>query len=131
VEWNGILDDIRIHNKVLTLGEIIQLATPRPGLLVQNLVAGGQTTLLFERCSPHGIVMAAYSLVGGGPLHTSYGVASLSLPYRLLPPILMTPSGTGSLNLPVPPTAGGLPVWIQGVDLASSMLTNPLALVVG
>ncbi|MCH2111298.1 MAG: metallophosphoesterase [Planctomycetes bacterium] len=131
VEWNGILDDIRIHNKVLTLGEIIQLATPRPGLLVQNLVAGGQTTLLFERCSPHGIVMAAYSLVGGGPFHTPYGVASLSLPYRLLPPILMTPSGTGSLNLPVPPTAGGLPVWIQGVDLASSMLTNPLALVVG
>ena len=131
IEWNGILDDVRIHNRVLSNAEIYQLAKPRPSLTASPLVAGASVTLSLSGCIPNGLIVPAYSLVGPGPFTTPWGDASLTSPIRQLPTQPVGPNGTSGITLQVPPGTTGLNIWVQAVDLGGQVLSNPLALVVG
>jgi hypothetical protein len=130
-EWDGILDDVRIHNRVLSNTEIAQMAKPRPSFAVSNLVAGATLTLSFSGCAPNGSVLPAYSLMGGGPLSSPWGSVSLTPPIKQLPSLSVAPDGTSGVNLQVPPGTTGLEVWMQALDIGGQVLSNPLARTIG
>ena len=99
----------------------------------QNLVAGEQVTLTVTGADPSSLVFLGYSLRGPGPTTTPFGVAHLSQPIEQLG--RFTPDGQGQVQMtsPVPPTALGVPVWMQALELTTigaGIWSNPLALVV-
>ena len=130
-EWNGVLDDVRVHNRVLSSQEITQIAKPRPTFEASNLVAGSTLTLSFSGCAPNGSVLPAYSLVGGGPLSSPWGSVSLTPPIKQLPVLSVAPDGTSGVNLQVPPGTTGLEVWMQALDIGGQVLSNPLVRTIG
>ena len=99
----------------------------------QNLVAGQQVTLTVTGADPSSLVFIAYSLRGPGPTTTPFGVADLSHPIEQLGRFTPTTQGEVMTTSPVPPTAAGVPVWMQALELTSlsvGIWSNPLALVV-
>jgi len=127
VEWNGILDDVRIHNRVLSNTEIAQMAKPRPSFTASNMVAGATLTLSFSGCAPNGSVIPAYSLAGGGPFTSPWGLASLTPPIKRLPALSVAADGTSGAVFQVPPGTSGVKVWMQALDIGGQVLSNPIA----
>ena len=130
-EWDGSLDDVRIYNHVLDAAEIAALSRPSPGLAATNFLAGQLATLTLENCTPGGSLLLAYSLSGPGPLPTPFGALGLSPPLALLPALSANSGGGAQLSVPLPAAAQGLALWIQALDVAAPVLSNPLALVIG
>ncbi|MEM7200561.1 MAG: reprolysin-like metallopeptidase [Planctomycetota bacterium] len=95
-------------------------------LNVANLVAGSTATLSTTGASPGRLVQTAYSVIGSGPVPTSFGPLALSPPVRLLAPRFATAAGTTSVPLVVPAPAVGRTVWFQAVDVFSATLSNGL-----
>ena len=111
-----------------------------PALSVWNLVAGSTATLEVQGCgtgtnpSTPAKVFFAWSITGPGPTSTPYGWVGLSPPINTLPPILAdATNGIASRQVQVPPTAAGMPVWIQALVITAPLarLTQPEAMVVG
>jgi len=100
---------------------------------VQNLVAGQQVTLTVTGADPSSLVFLGYSLRGPGPTTTPFGVAHLSQPIEQLGRFAPNAQGEVQTTAPVPPTAAGVPVWMQALELttvSAGIWSNPLALVV-
>jgi len=111
-----------------------------PALSVQNLLAGSAATLEVRGCGTGGNpatpakAVFAWSTTGPGPTSTPYGPVALSPPIKSLPPIFAdVTNGIASRQVQIPPTAAGMPVWIQALVLTPPLarLTQPEALVVG
>ena len=102
-----------------------------PTLSVTNLVAGSTTTLSLVNANAGAICIIAYSVYGGGPTSTPVGSVDLSPPIRQLPAVQADSAGAASLSASVPPHVGGMDVWIQAVDMSTSVLSNSLAETVG
>lgn len=100
---------------------------------VQNLVAGSQATLTVTGADPTSIVIMGYSLRGPGPTTTPFGVADLTQPIDQIGRFAPDAQGEVMITSPVPPTAAGVPIWTQALEITSlnvGIWSNPLALVV-
>lgn len=95
-----------------------------PGLTLPNLVAGQLATLYMYDCAPNGTAYIYYSTTGTGPTSTPYGLADLSAPLHLLPPLYSNSSGVGSVTVRVPSRGSGVTAWLQGVDLTAGLWTS-------
>ena len=101
-----------------------------PLLSVTNAVAGQSATVQVEACTPLGLVIAAYSLRGGGPVNTPWGTGLLTPPYVRLPVMTASSGGIAARTVPIPPTASGVQAWLQALDYASGTLSNGVSLTV-
>jgi hypothetical protein len=111
---------------------VVEISGPLgPQLVVTNLIAGQVAFFDGQNFTPNGPAVIGYSLTGGGPTTTPYGVAELSPPILRLPPLVADPAGTIHFAAPVPPAAGGRPVWFQAYDALGAALSNGVAAVIG
>jgi hypothetical protein len=93
-------------------------------LYVQTMRANYWSIISVDNSTPNSSVYLAYSLAGGGPITTPYGLAYLSAPIKVM--TLLTTSNTGFANYGVtpPPFASGVSIWLQAYDVASSTFSN-------
>jgi hypothetical protein len=99
-------------------------------LIASNFVAGGLAQLDVARATPGGLVMLGYSLAGGGPTMTPFGLADLSPPIRTLPPLNADAGGSANMSSSLPPTTAGLNIWLQAYDVTGAQFSNGLLEVV-
>jgi hypothetical protein len=95
-----------------------------PGLTLPNLVAGQLATFTMYDCAPNGTSYIYYSTTGTGPTTTAYGIADLSAPLHLLPPLYSNSIGVASVTVRVPARGSGVTAWLQGVDLTAGLWTS-------
>ncbi|MBT4466407.1 MAG: hypothetical protein HOD03_06965, partial [Planctomycetes bacterium] len=74
--------------------------------------------------SPSSTVFIGYSLSGGGPANSPFGVAALTPPVAPLPSLHASAAGTAYLTLPISSSLSGRQVWLQAVDIVSGALSN-------
>jgi len=93
-------------------------------LHVQTMRANYWSIISVDNCTSNSSVYLVYSLAGGGPITTPYGLAYLSSPIKVM--TLMTSSSTGFTNYGVtpPPFASGVSIWMQAYDVGSSTFSN-------
>ncbi|MCH2100470.1 MAG: hypothetical protein MK209_00890 [Planctomycetes bacterium] len=101
-----------------------------PTLTAVNFVAGQTTTIEFRNGTPGARALVGFSLTGAGPTMTQYGAVDLSNPIKRLPIVTLDASGAADFSQTLPAWATGVPVWIQGIDLGGTLVTNGLALTV-
>ena len=108
-------------------GSVHVVSGQRQGLhfACEDAYAGGSVTLRARGATPGGIVRIGYSLTGGGPTNTSFGVVELSAPILIFASLTADAAGVAQTSAPVPPSATGLTVWTQALDLTSGSLSNP------
>ncbi len=100
---------------------------------VQNLVAGQQATFTVTGAEATSHIALAYSRTGPGPTNTSYGIAAMTDPIYTIGVYLPDGNGNLTVNLPIPPTAAGVPIWTQALeitDYGAGIFSNALALVI-
>ncbi|MBL7008679.1 MAG: CotH kinase family protein [Planctomycetes bacterium] len=112
-------------------GGALVAATDGPVLLARDLVAGATASFVVAGAAPAALQHLAYSLTGPGPTSTSYGLAALSPPIRLVGSQAADWAGTAVFLVTVPAAAAGVAVWAQAYDQGSLEFTNGLALTVG
>ncbi len=100
-----------------------------PTLSITNLIAGLTATADFTNCAPNARVVLAWSLVGGGPINTPFGLGYLSPPFTQMN-LNTSASGTATMSARVPAALSNTPIWLHGADLGSSTLVNNLALTI-
>ena len=129
-KWNDN-DDARVSWQARIHGVVELPAPPGPGITVSNLVAGQIFSIDGTNFTATGAAVVGYSLTGGGPTTTPFGVADLSPPIRRLPALVADPSGAIQFSAPVPPGLSGTPIWFQAYDVQAAAISNGLAEVVG
>jgi len=97
-----------------------------PSLATSPLAAGTTATMAVTGATPFGTVFLAYSLAGGGPTVTPFGVADLSAPINVLSSTTADVGGDAAFILPVPSGASGVTVWFQALDESTGVFTNGL-----
>lgn len=97
-----------------------------PRLSASGLVGGGTATFTVTNATPFGGVLLGLSTTGAGPTATPFGSVAMSAPIRRLPAMTADVSGASSVNVAVPAGASGATIYMQGVDMASAILTNAL-----
>jgi len=95
-------------------------------LSADQFVGGQVTTLSVTGAGANDSVRIAFSLAGGGPTPTPYGVVLLTPPITILPTLTADPSGNASFSRQLP-SAPGRNVWIQAYDVQAGVLSNGLA----
>ena len=93
-------------------------------LFVNDFVAGEDARFSIAGALPSSPVFIGYSLSGGGPTNSQFGVADLTQPISALPRLLASAAGTAYLTLPIGPSLIGQQVWFQAVNVASGVLSN-------
>lgn len=91
-----------------------------------GLAAGSVATLEITGATPMAPIPVAASLSGQGELATPFGILNLALPLTLLN-LFANGSGSASLNVSVPATLAGSPLWVQGADTFSGLPTTTWA----
>ncbi|MBT5120303.1 MAG: SUMF1/EgtB/PvdO family nonheme iron enzyme [Planctomycetes bacterium] len=100
-------------------------------LSVNNLTEGMTATIEISGCSSGDSVQVAYSLSGPGPISTAYGLVYLTPEVMLdIPAFRANANGVASMDVPIPPNSGGVPVWFHALNISTGALTNPLAEVI-
>ena len=94
-------------------------------LTVESWMPATTGTFRIHNGTPFGNAAIGYSLAGGGPTATVYGLVDMSLPIQTLAVISLDANGSGEYARSLPNGILGLSVWSQGVDLVSGALTNP------
>lgn len=100
---------------------------------VQNLVAGQMADISVTGADPTSLLVLGYSLRGPGPTNTIYGVADLSSPIEQIGRYTPDALGELSIQVPIPPTVAGVPVWLQALEITVldvGIWSNSLALTV-
>jgi peptidyl-Asp metalloendopeptidase len=101
-----------------------------PHLWLADL-AGGQTNhVRMAGCTPGAAQYASWSVAGGGPQGSPWGTIYLSNPYFTLPPVNADSSGNCTISTFSPPSASGLQVWVQALDVGTLELTNGATLLI-
>jgi hypothetical protein len=131
---NSSQDNVRSLNNTASTVADFRIGTPPPPvgptLSVPNLTAGYSAIISADDCTPNGSVQFLYSLAGGGPTTTLYGVADLSTPIRSIAARTANGSGFASYAIHVPPGASGVQVWFQAYDWGLSLFSNGIYKVV-
>lgn len=99
------------------------------GLQVRGLVAGSPTTVTATGLVPGTVLLLGASVSGPGPLPSPFGLINLGSLNGLF---VLSADATGSVTMSatLPPTLLGVPLWLQGVDLFSGLLTPAFGCVV-
>ena len=100
-----------------------------PGVPVLDLApdlpaAGSPLTFHVWDASPNSTVMLGYSMTGGGPWNTVFGVASLTPPVAILTSMSADSTGHASLLVTVPASLQGRSVWFQALDRTATVFSN-------
>ena len=95
-----------------------------PVLTVPPLAGGNFANFTVSSCTPGGQAYLAYSLTGGGPTNTTWGVAELSNPIQLLATMTVNSAGDAAYFTTVPSRATGVTVWFQALDLGGGLFSN-------
>lgn len=98
----------------------------RPQYSATGVVAGGMATLSVSNLTPHTPTIIGYSVTGGGPTPTPFGLASMSMPIFQLPTQIANANGEVTVTVPVPTAMAGRVVWGQAADITASVLSNPV-----
>lgn len=94
-------------------------------LTVESWVPGTTGTFRIHNGTPFGNAILGYSLAGGGPTATPFGVVDMSFPIQTMATVTLDANGYGEYAPSLPNAILGLSVWCQGVDFGSGALTNP------
>ena len=100
-----------------------------PTVRVSNLIAGKTATASFSHCTPNNAVIFAWSFAGPGPVSTPFGQASVGHPYDTMT-LGLDGNGNTTRDVFIPSSLSGFPVWMQGVDLGTGVLSNALAMTI-
>ena len=101
-------------------------AVSKMSLTGTAFVAGQAASLSVAGSTAFGPTAIAFSVAGGGPTSTPYGVADLSAPIRVLTVLTADLSGDAVFNFVVPAGASGGQIWLQALDLTAGRLSNGL-----
>jgi hypothetical protein len=125
---NSSQDNHRSLNNTAPTVADFRIGTPPPPtgptFTVPSLVAGSGAILSVEDCTANGQVNLLYSIAGGGPTTTIYGVADLDLPITVIASLTASGTGDASWYGTVPPSAAGLQIWLQAYDHGLAMFSN-------
>ncbi|MBC8370496.1 MAG: YHYH protein [Planctomycetes bacterium] len=89
---------------------------------------GGNSQLAIAGAPSNVTVQIAYSLAGMDGINTPYGVAALSMPATLLPPMQSNAQGNAAMPVTITPNLAGVTVYMQAVSnpgTATGMLSLP------
>ncbi len=111
--------------------EVVPAGAGGPTLSVSNVIGGQLGTITVINNNPGDLVIVGYSLLGGGPINTTYGQVFMTPPFTQLPPMTADASGVASITLPVPSAGTGHHIWMQGLNQTQGVLTNPLDFIIG
>jgi plastocyanin len=111
------------------VGNITVALPSQPLLEISNLFEASIATVTVSRTTPNQLVGVGYSLTGQGPsnlLASACGVitAELAPPVTVAAVLLADAAGGMTFPINIPPTAQGVFVYMQGLDLASCTLSN-------
>jgi len=101
----------------------------RPRLEVENIVAGQTGTIRTTNGTPLGRNFVSWS-TGNGPINSQWGTVFLNSNYTTLPRIDLDIFGAGQILVPVQPNTTGITIYLQGLDVPSLQLTNPVAVTI-
>jgi hypothetical protein len=101
-----------------------------PTLTISNAVAGQTMDIDVTYASPNSRVGLGYSLAGGGPTQTSYGVVPLTPPFNMYPVGDSDANGNVSWQQAIPSSAVGVSAWFVAYDFSTQLFTNGVAIVV-
>lgn len=113
--------DVGVDNMEITV------AGSGPSLATTGLTAGAPATFTVTDATPGGNVLLGYSTTGAGPTVTPFGTVDLSAPIRSMPTLVADAAGVASMSATVPAGAAGATLYMQGVDMSSTDLTNSIA----
>lgn len=94
-----------------------------------GLTAGGMTTIVTSGGAPGTLVYVCYSLTGGGPTASRYGLVDLSLPIFWMTTQTADASGSTSMDRMIPVSWAGQMVYLQALNVTgagASVLSNQL-----
>ena len=100
-----------------------------PGVPVLDLSpdlpsAGAPLTFNIWDAAPNANVLLGYSMIGGGPFNSPFGLVLLTPPVVLIGTIRANSAGHASLAVNVPASIQGRSVWFQALDRTATVLTN-------
>ena len=82
--------------------------------------AGGMTTITTANGSPGTLVYVCYSLTGGGPTASPYGVADLTMPIRAMTTQTADAGGATSIDRMIPSSWAGQTVYLQALNVTGA-----------
>ena len=104
--------------RVLTPGvPVLDLAPDLPA-------AGSPLTFHVWDASPNSTVMLGYSMTGGGPFNSPFGLALLTPPVKLVSSMNADSAGHASLSVTVPASMQGRSIWFQALDRTATVFSN-------
>ena len=116
-----------LNNTASTVADF-RIGTPPPPtgptFTVPSLVAGSGAIMSVEDCTANGQVHLLYSVAGGGPTTTVYGIAELDLPIKIIASLTANGTGDASWYVSVPAGAAGAQVWLQAYDHGLAVFSN-------
>jgi hypothetical protein len=125
---NSSQDNHRSLNNTAPTVADFRIGTPPPPtgptFTIPSLVAGSGAIMSVEDCTANGQVHLLYSVAGGGPTTTVYGVAELDLPIKIITSLTASGTGYASWYVLVPAGAAGAQVWLQAYDHGLAMFSN-------
>jgi hypothetical protein len=92
---------------------------------ISAMTAGSPVTFSITGADANSTVILGYSLLGAGPITTTYGIVDMTPPISRLPNLTADANGDASLTLTVPANASGVTLYTQGLN--NGVLTNSLA----
>jgi len=112
------IDDIEVH-----------MAGPSGPTLAVNPnppTAGQALTLSCTGNAVGDMIFIAYSLAGGGPTQTAYGMADLTPPFAASPALIANSNGDVSMGATPPAFMVNRPIWLQALNRTQSVFSNGL-----
>lgn len=104
--------------------------TTNPVLSASGFVAGGMGRVTVSNATQYGRVGMAFSVTGPGPVHSPFGLISVSQPVTVMPVVIADGWGVANNDIAVPKRTAGRMVWFHAVDIQRGLLSNPLEVVI-
>ena len=87
-----------------------------PRLIMPPLLEGTLADFSLVSCEPDSLAVLAYSIAGGGPTTSPYGILGLSMPIKQLPGLYADTNGQATWSVTIPFGLVGLVVYVQGLE---------------
>jgi len=113
----------------IAIGMAGSIKVVTPGIPVLDLApdlpaAGSPLTFHVWDASPNSTVMLGYSMTGGGPFNSPFGLALLTPPVKLVSSMNADSAGHASLSVTVPASMQGRSIWFQALDRTATVFSN-------
>ena len=93
-------------------------------LHVNTMRANYWSIMSIDNATPNGMVYIVYSLAGGGPTTTPYGLSYLTYPINVMASAPAASNGLLTYGVTPPLSASGVSIWLQAYDAGSSTFSN-------